>query len=131
MLDELGITLARIVKNVPGGMLVFFPSYKMIDKCYERWKNSGVLNKISQEKQLYRETNSASDFNGIMNQYYRSIFEEEKSGAILMGVCRGRISEGLDFSDNAARCVVIVGVPYPQMTNPKIVLKKEYLDAKD
>ena len=47
-----------------------------------------------------------------------------------MGVCRGRISEGLDFSDNAARCVIIVGIPYPQMTDPKVILKKEYLDAK-
>ena len=65
-----------------------------------------------------------------MDRYYSSIFEGEKSGAILMGVCRGRISEGLDFSDNAARCVVIVGIPYPQMTDPKVVLKKEYLDAK-
>lgn len=30
-----------------------------------------------------------------------------------MAVCRGRISEGLDFSDNAARTVIIVGIPYP------------------
>jgi Rad3-related DNA helicase len=48
-----------------------------------------------------------------MNRYYSSIFEDEKAGAILMGVCRGRISEGLDFSDDAARCVIIVGIPYP------------------
>ena len=47
-----------------------------------------------------------------------------------MGVCRGRISEGLDFSDKAARCVIIVGIPFPQMTDPKVILKKEYLDAK-
>lgn len=45
-----------------------------------------------------------------------------------MGVCRGRISEGLDFSDKAARCVIIVGIPYPQVTDPKIILKKSYLD---
>ena len=25
------------------------------------------------------------------------------AGAILMGVCRGKVSEGLDFSDKAAR----------------------------
>ena len=48
-----------------------------------------------------------------MDRYYSSIFEDEKKGAILMGVCRGRISEGLDFSDDAARCVIIVGIPYP------------------
>lgn len=52
-----------------------------------------------------------------MDAYYKAIFKRSKSsklnGAILMGVCRGRISEGLDFSDNAARCVIMVGIPYP------------------
>ena len=38
---------------------------------------------------------------------------EENGGAILMAVCRGRISEGLDFSDNAARAVIVVGIPFP------------------
>lgn len=47
-----------------------------------------------------------------------------------MGVCRGRISEGLDFSDNAARCCIVVGIPYPQIGDAKVVLKKDYLDRK-
>lgn len=47
-----------------------------------------------------------------------------------MGVCRGRISEGLDFSDNAARMVIIVGIPFPQMYDAKVILKRNYLDAK-
>jgi regulator of telomere elongation helicase 1 len=51
-------------------------------------------------------------------------------GAILMGVCRGRISEGLDFSDNAARLVLVVGIPNPQVTDPKVILKQQYLDEK-
>lgn len=47
-----------------------------------------------------------------------------------MAVCRGRISEGLDFSDNAARTVIIVGIPYPQVADAKVVLKKDYLDRR-
>jgi regulator of telomere elongation helicase 1 len=47
-----------------------------------------------------------------------------------MGVCRGRISEGLDFSDNAARMVIIIGIPYPQMNDSRVILKKHYLDCK-
>ena len=82
-----------------------------------------------------------------MERYYRAIFgksnkpnkkkdtkvenqTEEKGGVVLMGVCRGRISEGLDFSDNAARCVIVIGIPYPQMTDPKVILKKDFLDRK-
>ena len=63
-----------------------------------------------------------------MDRYYGSIFESGGTGAILMGVCRGRISEGLDFSDNAARCVIVVGIPYPQMTDPRVMLKQNFLN---
>ncbi len=49
----------------------------------------------------------------MIDRYYDSIYEDQKKGAVLLAVCRGRISEGLDFSDNAARMVIIVGIPYP------------------
>ena len=47
-----------------------------------------------------------------------------------MGVCRGRLSEGLDFKDRRARAVIIVGIPYPSMMDPQIILKRYYLDNK-
>lgn len=37
-----------------------------------------------------------------------------------MGVCRGRVSEGLDFPDEAARCVIVIGLPFPLITDPKV-----------
>jgi Rad3-related DNA helicase len=43
MMDELGETIAKIAKNVPGGMLIFYPSYRNMDAIYERWESSGVL----------------------------------------------------------------------------------------
>ncbi len=49
----------------------------------------------------------------MIDRYYNSIYEDQKKGAVLLAVSRGRISEGLDFSDNAARMVIIVGIPYP------------------
>ena len=47
-----------------------------------------------------------------------------------MGVCRGRISEGIDFKDDEARCVIIVGIPYANLSDIRIVLKKDFLDEK-
>lgn len=49
--------------------------------------------------------------------------EEENTGAVLMGVCRGKVSEGIDFSDDAARCVIIIGMPFPQLGDPNVILK--------
>jgi regulator of telomere elongation helicase 1 len=65
-----------------------------------------------------------------IDKYYSSIYEGEKKGSILMGVCRGRLSEGLDFSDDAARMVIIIGIPFPQMYDSRVILKKNYLDTK-
>jgi len=40
-----------------------------------------------------------------------------------MSYCRGRISEGLDFKYNAARLVIIVGVPNLSLKAPNVILK--------
>lgn len=91
------------------------------------------MNEIDHVKKLLKEPKDSSRYQLVMEEYYSNIFESDdqaSSGAILMSVCRGRISEGLDFSDNAARCVIVVGIPYPQMTDPRIVLKKDYLERK-
>ena len=125
---DLGNTLVRIAQKTPGGILLFFPSYRVMETCYETWQNHDIYRKIDAVKTLLKEPKDPAQYQIIMDRYYSSIFEEENGGAILMGVCRGRISEGLDFSDNAARCVIIVGIPYPQITDAKVVLKKDYLD---
>ena len=49
-------------------------------------------------------------------------------GAILFCVCRGKVSEGMDFSDKLCRGVVFVGVPYPNIRDPLIQEKKLYRD---
>lgn len=51
-------------------------------------------------------------------------------GAALFAVCRGRVSEGMDFPDELARCVMIVGIPYPPLKDRKVELKKVYLNTK-
>jgi regulator of telomere elongation helicase 1 len=63
-----------------------------------------------------------------MVDYYSKIQDPNYKGAIFMGVCRGKVSEGLDFADINGRAVIITGLPYPPFKDPKIILKKRYLD---
>eukprot|EP00949_MAST-11_sp_MAST-11-sp1_P001675 g1675.t1 len=48
---------------------------------------------------------------------------------MLMAVFRGKISEGIDFSDRYARAVLIVGIPYPSFADVRVKLKKAHLDS--
>ena len=48
-----------------------------------------------------------------------------------MCVSRGRLSEGLNFSDNLARACLVIGIPYLLVNDSKVNLKKQYLDQRN
>lgn len=39
------------------------------------------------------------------------------------------MSEGINFSDHLARCVVVVGLPYPNRNDPVLQQKMDFLDS--
>ncbi|KAK3274569.1 Regulator of telomere elongation helicase 1 [Cymbomonas tetramitiformis] len=39
-----------------------------------------------------------------------------------------QVSEGLDFADRAGRAVIMTGIPYAMKVEPKVRLKREYMD---
>lgn len=79
MLDELGHTVARVAKHVPGGLLMFFPSYWLMNNIYERWESSGVLDIIQEHKIVYREPKKAVEYQMVMDRYYSAIFEGDST----------------------------------------------------
>ena len=46
-------------------------------------------------------------------------------------MCRGKVSEGLDFADNNARAVICVGIPFPSYKDAQVKLKMTYNDKKN
>jgi Rad3-related DNA helicase len=56
--------------------------------------------------------------------------KDKHDGGVLFSVCRGSLSENYDLSDHYSRCVVVLGVPYPNTYDPKVKLHKEYLKQK-
>ena len=64
----------------------------------------------------------------VLDDYLATVTQKGK--AAYFAVCRGKLAEGIDFSDNHARAVIMAGIPYPQVFDPKILIKKDYLDKK-
>lgn len=40
---------------------------------------------------------------------------------MLLCVCRGKLSEGIDFIDDAARAIFVIGIPNPNVNDPKVI----------
>jgi len=72
-------------------------------------------------KRVFQEERTNQENKKRIKSYYKQIQDPKgPGGAILMGVCKGKISEGLDFADRAARTVVIVGIPYAYLMDPRV-----------
>lgn len=99
-----------------------------LNKCKAAWQEHGIWSAIERNKPIFVEPQTKEAFVNTMDEYYARINEPSSKGAIFMAVCRGKVSEGLDFADVNGRAVIITGLPYPPFKDPKIVLKKKYLD---
>ncbi|KAL1925428.1 uncharacterized protein VTP21DRAFT_311 [Calcarisporiella thermophila] len=130
---DLGNLLVNISRIVPDGLLVFFPSYGVLQGCMQNWHQAkagqkSIWERIKSFKRPVVESKNKQEFGSIMNEFYKAIEEKGRNGAVLFAVCRGKVSEGLDFADSRARAVVITGLPYPAARDPKVILKKQYLN---
>ncbi|KAJ1913622.1 hypothetical protein H4219_005131 [Mycoemilia scoparia] len=137
--DGVGQSLVNLVRIIPGGVLVFFPSYTAMNKLMDRWADTGDYSKIVESKMVFMEPRRASqeEFDEMMNGYVNEVKNQrydrhfpKRNGCILFAVHRGRISEGTDFPNELCRGVINIGIPYPSFQDVKIILKRDYNDAK-
>ena len=194
-IDAIGVAILDVACSVPGGALVFFPSYRLLTRATERWQRASIRTStrtmslwdaINATKQIFSEERESPEEFSSMLQSFREcndkwlqktrndtaaantataaspVDESEEAyfsdggmaplgffpssepygtstttsssvpsnGGILLAVCRGKASEGLDFSDHHARAVIIVGIPYANVQESQVVLKRKFLDDK-
>uniref|UniRef100_A0A671QR57 Regulator of telomere elongation helicase 1 n=1 Tax=Sinocyclocheilus anshuiensis TaxID=1608454 RepID=A0A671QR57_9TELE len=127
-MSSMGNTLVNLVRVVPHGLLVFFPSYPVMDKTLEFWRANGHADRIEHVKPMFVEPRGKSTFTEVIDGYYDKVNDPNSSGGSFFAVCRGKASEGLDFADTYGRGVVITGLPFPPRMDPRVVLKMQYLD---
>ncbi|EAA01808.4 AGAP001537-PA [Anopheles gambiae str. PEST] len=126
MLDELQSTLLNISQVVPHGVVVFFSSYDFLDLFTRKLEESGNRARLEERKKVFREPKTSGQVEKTLSEYGRAA--RSATGAILFSVVGGKLSEGLNFSDQLGRCVVVVGLPYPNRTSPELCERMRYLD---
>ncbi|XP_072622350.1 ATP-dependent DNA helicase DDX11 isoform X3 [Vulpes vulpes] len=133
MMDETGRILCNLCTVVPGGVVCFFPSYEYQRQVYAHWDKSGLLARLAVRKKIFQEPKRANQVEQVLMEYSRCIkccgqAGGTVTGALLLSVVGGKMSEGINFSDDLGRCVVMVGMPYPNIKSPELQEKMAYLD---
>uniref|UniRef100_A0A8C5HBJ2 Regulator of telomere elongation helicase 1 n=1 Tax=Gouania willdenowi TaxID=441366 RepID=A0A8C5HBJ2_GOUWI len=121
---SLGNTVANLSRVVPHGLLVFFPSFPVMEKTLDFWR----VNRIENVKPIFVEPKGKGTFTEVIDGFYDKVNDPSSKGGSFFAVCRGKASEGLDFADTFGRGVIITGLPFPPKLDPKVVLKMQFLD---
>jgi len=157
--NELGLLILRVARVTPDGVLVFFPSYGVMAKCIEFWKTrTSIWNDITRttKKTLVVEPKESDAFLEAFESFNKALERSKtnswskvgltntdgsakddetavtlaaKGGAMFFAVCRGKVSEGIDFADKAGRAVILTGIPYAPKASARVRYKREFLDA--
>ncbi|XP_050526879.1 putative ATP-dependent RNA helicase DDX11-like protein 8 isoform X2 [Daktulosphaira vitifoliae] len=135
ILNEIGSVLENVCRTVPAGIVCFFPSYDYEKLVYQHLEKNKIINRISEKKKVFREPKSTNQVDDVLKNYSLSIkkamssSDSKLTGALLFSVIGGKLSEGLNFSDDLGRCVIVVGLPYPNIKSAELQEKMNYLDT--
>ncbi|ODV96354.1 hypothetical protein PACTADRAFT_41907 [Pachysolen tannophilus NRRL Y-2460] len=125
MIDGLGFTFIELAKNIPGGVVVFFPSYKYLFQVISQWQKSTIYSILNKLKKIFKEEQNSTELDDLLQNYSLEILNNK--GAILFSVVGGKLSEGINFSDNLARAVIMIGLPFPNLFSGEIISKRKYI----
>ncbi|PFH53881.1 hypothetical protein AMATHDRAFT_186475 [Amanita thiersii Skay4041] len=138
VIDDLGRILLNLVCVVPAGMVIFFPSYNFLTIASAAWQKSGKLDKIAQKKQIFLEPHEGTDVEKVLIGYAAAVRNQPKesssfhrNGAVLLAVVGAKLSEGLNFADELARAVVVIGLPFANLGSPELQERLKYVKRRE
>lgn len=126
MIHQLGIFTENLLNSVPSGVVIFFPSYKYLNHVFSLWSTTGVLDKISRLKTIFQEPKDSQEVERTLLEYSYEAKSGAK-GAALFAVVGGKMAEGINFSDDLARGVVIIGLPFPNAFAVDLIAKRNHI----
>ncbi|XP_075239150.1 general transcription and DNA repair factor IIH helicase subunit XPD-like [Convolutriloba macropyga] len=120
-----GCLLVDMASIVPDGMVCFFTSYSYMETVISNWYNQGILDNVQRHKLIFIETQDAVETSMALTNYHKACANGR--GAVLLCVARGKVSEGIDFTDHLGRCVIMFGIPYVYTQSRILKARLEFL----
>ena len=113
--------IRSVLKQTPGHVAVFAPSYAMLEQILledEDW--------IVRSRRMLQERPGASkeEMDKIVDTLHR--LRREGTPALLAGVLGGKLAEGVDYPGNILDAVVCIGMPLPPPSSRQDALRGYY-----
>ncbi|KAL7939362.1 helicase C-terminal domain-containing protein [Trichoderma chlorosporum] len=139
MMTQLGLAILNVCNIVPDGVVVFFPSYGYLDEIVAVWQqpqrgnSQSIWDRLQARKFVFRDSKGETS-EEVLRDYSQAILGtrpagDKHTGALLLSVVGGKMSEGINFSDRLGRCVMVIGLPYPNIASPDWKARLEYIES--
>jgi DNA excision repair protein ERCC-2 len=115
----------EILYCTPANVGIFCASYRIVNALIENGIES-IVHK-NNKKLFIEEPGLSASENSILVKKFKLMAENNNNGAVLLGVCGGRNSEGEDYPGDFMNSVIIAGFPYHLLT-PRVDAKIKYYD---
>lgn len=135
-ITDLGRTIATLCQIIPDGVVAFFPSYDYLSQVLSVWRKpvangngQATFGMIERKKKvLFESRESSTTTDDLLQEYTEAV--QSGSGALLLSVVGGKLSEGINFSDRLGRGVFIIGLPFPNIRSALWQAKIKYIEEK-
>lgn len=128
VMQRLGNALLAVLPSITGGTVIFFSSYAYLEQVRKQWDQDGTGARINAAKATFFDSRAVSVEDTFRS--YSDAVSADSRGALLFSVIGGKLSEGINFSDDLGRCVIVVGLPFPNLETPEWKAKMQYLDSR-
>jgi chromosome transmission fidelity protein 1 len=145
LMEELARVVLNITSVVPDGVVLFLPSYSYEEELFQFWLAKGYIDKIEKKKKVLREPRESANTDAVLEEFAHHInnnYEHGRAGetkaqesapanrctgALLLSVVGGKLSEGINFSDGLGRCVIVAGLPFANAADPQLQERIKYI----
>ena len=122
----IGEHVRAVIENTKGNVAIFAPSYSMLERVHSDFENLGWPS----GKRIIKEEQRMSKRR--VEEMISTLYEQKEMGGVaIFGVLNGKLSEGVDYSDNILDALVCIGLPLPPPSAKQDALMDYFTDKFD